>query len=197
MSFRWSAFVGVAFAFFPTTGVIAEMHGIPLSDTIYVKWSGALDQATLADTSILNEYVAQTYSENVNGASIQLAFVPRFNCSPVFSVRLSAAAAAAINDDLAITLTVDNVDMEFPAIIDRSELSREYSYDANRDDQQILRALLDVSSRASMSWAPAAENTSQGADATDPITVTFSLLGSQMSVQAVEALCKAHEPISY
>ncbi len=100
MSFRWSAFVGVAFAFFPTTGVIAEMHGIPLSDTIYVKWSGALDQATLADTSILNEYVAQTYSENVNGASIQLAFVPRFNCSPVFSVRLSAAAAAAPHREL-------------------------------------------------------------------------------------------------
>ena len=197
MSFRWSAFVGVAFAFFPTTGVIAEMHGIPLSDTIYVKWSGALDQATLADTSILNEYVAQTYSENVNGASIQLAFVPRFNCSPVFSVRLSAAAAAAINDDLAITLTVDNVDMEFPAIIDRSELSREYSYDANRDDQQILRALLDVSSRASMSWVPAAENTSQGADAADPISVRFSLLGSQMSAQAVEVLCNAHEPIPY
>ncbi len=197
MYFRWPAFVGVAFAFLPTTGVIAEMHGLPLSDTIYVKWSGALDQATLADKSLFNEYVAQTYSENVNGASVQLAFVPRFNCSPIFSVRLSAEAAAAINDDLAITLTVDNVDMEFPAIIDRSGASREYSYDANQDDQKKLRALLDVASRLSMNWAPAANNTSEGTDATGPISITFSLLGSQMSAQAVEAVCTAHEPIPY
>ena len=197
MSFRWSAFVGVAFAFLPTTGVFAEMHGIPLSDTIYVKWSGALDQATLPDTSILNEYVAQTYSETVNGASVQLAFIPRFNCSPIFSVRLSEKAAAAINDDLAITLTIDNVVMEFPAIIDRSESSLEYSYDANREDQQKLRELLDVSSRLSMSWAPPAENSKDGADSTDSVSITFSLLGSQMSTQAVEALCKAHEPIPY
>ena len=197
MSFRWSAFVGVAFAFIPTTGVIAEMHGIPVSDTIYVKWSGALDQSTLADTSILNEYVAQTYSESVNGASVQLAFVPRFNCSPIFSVRLSAKAAAGINDDLAISLTVDNVAMEFPAIVDRSESSREFSYDADRVEQEKLRALLDVSSRVSIIWAPAAESDSQDADATDPVTITFSLLGSKMSADAVEALCEAHEPIPY
>ncbi len=197
MSFRWSAFVGVAFAFFPTAGVVAEMHGIPLSDTIYVKWSGALDQVTLADTSILNEYVAQTYSESVSGASVQLAFVPRFNCSPVFSVRLSPEAASAIDDDLAITLTVDDVVMEFPVIVDRSGSSREYSFDANRVEQEKLRALLDISSRASISWAPAAENTSQDAEFPDSVTITFSLLGSKMSMDAVEAQCKAHEPIPY
>ena len=197
MSFRLSAFVGVTFACFLSTDVIAEMHGIPLSDTIYVKWSGALDQATLPDSSILNEYVAQTYSEDVNGASVQIAFVPRFNCTPIFSVRLSAEAAAQINDDLAISLTVDNVVMEFPAIVDRSESSREYSYDADRVEQEKLRALLDVASRLSMSWLPAAGNTSQDADVTDPATITFSLLGSKMSTDAVEALCKAHEAIPY
>ena len=189
--------MGVAFAFIPTTGVMAQMHGIPLSHTIYVKWSGALDQVTLADTSILNEYVAQTYSEDVIGASVQIAFIPRFNCSPNFSVRLSDEAAAAINEDFAITLTIDNVEMAFPAIIDRSESSLEYSYDASEDEQQRLRALLDVSSNLSMNWVPAAGNTSQGADAIDSISIPFSLLGSQMSAQAVEALCKAHEPIPY
>lgn len=197
MSFRLSAFVGVAFACLPMTGVVAEMHGIPLSDTIYVKWSGALDQSTLADTSILNEYVAQTYSEDVSGASVQLAFVPRFSCSPIFSVRLSAEAAAGVDDDLAISLTVDDVEMEFPAIIDRSESAREYSYDANRVEQEKLRALLDVSSNISMSWIPTADNTGQDVDVTEPVTITFSLLGSKMSTDAVEALCRAHEPIPY
>lgn len=195
MSFRWSAFVGVAFAFFSTTGVMAEMHGIPLSHTIYVKWSGALDQATLADGSILNEYVAQTYSENIIGASVQFAFIPRFDCSPIFSVRLSAAAAKAISDDLSITLTIDGVDMKFPAIIDRAGPSREYSYDAGKEEQQRLRALIDVSSIVSMNWAPMAEDIDEGAATADPISIPFSLLGSQMSAQAVEAQCKAHEPV--
>ena len=197
MSFQWSAFVGVAFAFLPTTFVIAQMHGTPLSDTIYVKWSGALDEVTLPDKSVLNEYLAQTFSENVEGASVQIAFIPRLNCSPIFSVLLSADSAVAISDDLSVKLTIDNVDMEFPALVDQTDRTRHYSYNAGRDDQQILRALLDRSSRVSMSWVPAEENTGQDAEVTDPFTVRFSLLGSQMSTQAVEELCKAHEPVPY
>lgn len=197
MYFRWSAFVGVTFALFPTTGVIAEMHGTPLSDTIYLNWSGALDQVTLADKSILNEYLAQTFSTNITGGSLQIAFVPRFNCSPIVSVLLSAENAPAINDDFPVTLTLDNVDMEFQAIIDESASSWQYSYNGNRDKQQDLRILMDNSSRLSMNWVPAEENASQNADATDTDTVMFSLLGSRLSVKAVEDLCKAHEPIPY
>lgn len=197
MSLRWSAFVVFAFTFLPATGVVAQMHGTPLSGTINAQWSGALDAETLADNSILNEYLAQTFSENVEGASVQISFIPRFNCSPIFSVLLSADSAAAISDDQVVRLAIDDVDMEFPVLVDQSERTHQYSYDASRDEQQTLRARLDRASRVSVSWVSPEESAGQQAEVPDAFTATFSLRGSRLSVQAVEESCKAHEPIPY
>lgn len=197
MFFRWSAFAGVTLACLSTTGAVAEMHGVPLSDTIFVKWSGALDQSTLPDNSTLSEYLAQTFSENVNSASVQLAFIPRFNCTPIFSILVSKETVADISADVPVRLTIDKVDMDFPAMVDETASSRQYSYNGNHEEQEKLREMLDAASRVSMSWELAADDTSEDSSPATSPTVMFSLLGSRLSTQAVESLCFKHEPIPY
>ncbi|ASJ76384.1 hypothetical protein [Granulosicoccus antarcticus] len=190
--------MGFAFAFFPMTGVVAETHGKPLAGTEFQSWFGALDQVSLPDNSVLNEYVAQTPSKNIPEASLQIAFAPRFSCSPMVSVILSAEIVGAINNDFALQMTADGEDIAFPVLLDElSSTSLQYSYNGNKDEQQKLRSLIDSSSHFSINWVPATQDAQRPPNANRVNTAVFSLLGSRMSTMAVENRCKQHEPAPY
>ncbi|NND91300.1 MAG: hypothetical protein HKN42_10585 [Granulosicoccus sp.] len=186
-------------AFMPATGLIADMHHVPLAESNYQDWSGSLVQTTLPDTSVLSEYIAHTYSGSTAGASLRLTFAPRFNCSPMMALVVRDPGGDIAASGKRVTLMVDTTRVDFPALIDQDEASLRYSYNADSEEQQKLRALLDVSSRATMQWEmPDGDATEPAeADASARHTVTFSLLGSRLSAQSVERHCKSHVPIPF
>lgn len=173
-------------------------------------WRGSLEQTTLPDGSVLNEYVASTQSGSTAGATLTLSFVPRFGCSPVFSVVLPAELADEADRDANMTLVLDQLSQDFPVLVDSGNSEVRLSLNAESDTQRSVRKQLDEASRASVSWQTREPPLGGAADTgnvagvvadagpTDqPFPVSFSLLGSKMTSEAVEKRCIGHEPIPY
>lgn len=169
------------------SGVGAE----PLPDTIAEAWNGALEQRTLGDGSVLNEYVARTEASSTDGSGmieLLVSFVPRFRCAPLMGLRFSEEHAAAVADLFAdgdsVVLTLDDKAVNLPLAVDENGTSTTLWLHGSVDSQNELRARFDVASRARIVLS-------------DTVEYGFSLLGSQRSLKATEEHCLLHEPIPY
>jgi hypothetical protein len=189
-----SAILGVVLSLIPLSVLIANVQEEPLSKSVHQDWTGTLVQHTLPDMSILSEYIAQTFSGSTSGASLQLSFVPRFNCTPVISVNVRAAAEEA-GSEATLNLILDNSEVPFPALVDGQNSGRRFSFNADHLAQDKLRRMLDNSNRATFQWVNAVAG--QGSEAGVPPQVEFSLLGSRMTTNSVESHCHAHKPIPF
>lgn len=169
--------------------------------TSFQDWSGSFIQTAVSDGSLLNEYVAHTFSGNTQGAILSIAFAPRFSCTPMISVQFSQPSPLGKTEELKWILEIDSRDVSFPSLFDSDDTTIRFSLNGGNGIHQELRETLDAGSRASFVTAviDAVPETSDSVVATsttiDP--VYFSLIGSKMTVQALEEQCKAHLPIPY
>lgn len=180
----------------PVTAMASDAQVTPLPDTGFQSWAGSLSKTALSDNSMLSEYVAQTLSEDGQAASLQIAFSPRFGCSPMVRVILSEQSTPSVEAE-AIRLLVDEVPFEFPALIDSRPAEREFSYAQTAAKQQELRLLLDLSSHIAVYENSQSVVNPPETDATIADSISFSLLGSQLSTAAVEAYCRSHVAIAF
>lgn len=180
---------------------------IPASD--HEDWVGELASLEMADGSLLHEYSALTLSGNRNGAALSVSFVPRFECKPIISFRVSKSDWLATSAEPQIEFSIDDRIVEFNALIDEYDESYLFSYHADSAQNRTLRNLLDVGSRvvASISELSAIPSASEQSDndsgaVPEPETaqsmrVNFSLLGSRKAVLVVEQACIDHQPVPY
>lgn len=167
-------------------GVADERTVTALPGTEYFEWSGALEQRTLGDGSVLSEYVASTDAVERSDVDLRVGFVPRFDCSPAIALRFAAAAAALpeafYEDGDRLTLDIDDIDVEMPLIVDGDGLETTLWFDGGIERRSTLRVRIDVGSDA---WLRLPNGESIG----------FSLIGSRRSLAATEAACRAHRPL--
>lgn len=195
MCWRWSVLVGLACVLTPLSAMSSDAQDTPLAGTNFRQWTGLLSKTTLADNSILSEYVAHSFSSDDQGAALQIGFSPRFGCTPMVRIILPEQIMPLPSDKEPIRFLVDEVPFAFPAIVDTFPAKREFSYTGTSDAQQELRLLMDRSSHATVEGAGSSGMSDTGVDVTD--SVKFSLLGSQMSVAAVEEHCNRHVAIAF
>jgi len=176
-----------------------------LADSTFQDWNGLLLQVPLNDGSTLNEYVARTMAGSVSGASLSVSFLPRFDCTPVISVSVSATSGTELESGReALEFMIDRKPVDFPVLFDDEESGVRYTYNADQPQSTELLARLDVGSRVSVYFSAdkaAAALVTESA-AVDPQSVQneqieFSLLGSSSSAQAVKEHCLAHIPIPF
>ncbi|MGQ7845417.1 hypothetical protein ACUNV4_13120 [Granulosicoccus sp. 3-233] len=191
---RWTALAGLAVVLAPLTASAADVQASPLVDTDFQDWNGVLSETALSDQSVLSEYSARTYSRDRQGAVLEVTFIPRFGCTPLLRITLPEQGPVPASGQELMRLVVDGEPFDMPALIDGDSSTLEYSYLAGHDGQQDMRLLLDRSSRLQIQRADIAEDliTQEDDPATEP--VRFSLLGSRLSVLAVESRCQAHTP---
>ena len=161
-------------------------------------WSGTLEQLELPDKSVLSEYTSQTFAGGTPGASLRVAFVPRFDCVSIFSVVIPQSTLEALPDSqsFSIVLQVDDTQMEYPFLRDDDDESVTFSYNSDHQGQEQLRTLLDDSSRATILISSPAELEVGDAEAeSQAIPVYFSLLGSRLSMNNEQTACTRHQPI--
>lgn len=194
---RWTALVGLAVVLAPLTASAADVQVSPLTNTEYLDWNGALEKTTLGDRSILNEYIASTRSRGTPGAVLEVAFIPRFGCTPVLRIILPEGDAPQPADQGVLLLSLDGEPYDFPALIDSDSALHEYSFLATQATQQELRLLLDTSSHLLIHQTFTAADQAGNADPESDESIEFSLLGSRLSVLAVESHCQTHTPIPF
>lgn len=204
----WSSYLnqvvlGLVFASTAQAAEPGSQQSQPLPGSVHQDWSGILLQTTLPDRSVLNEYTARTYSGSTPGASLQVSFAPRFDCTAMVSVVVAADVGQLGEEQFSdeqsrIVMQIDSDTMDVPTLTDREERQSRYSYDADSASQQLLRTVLDTASRVEVEL-PSVRSVSPDADAADPppVKVLFSLLGSRMTIQSVENRCRIHEPLPF
>lgn len=204
--------------FIPVAGVLLLLTSVAKSATDaqaepgvaegYLDWQVAKQATTLTDESVLSEYLAQTHSEDATDATLQVSFFPRFSCSPIVSVLLPESLQLNNASETQLSLQVDQSNVAFPVLFDIEDNSMRLTFKEGGAGQISLRELFDVGSLAILEAVmpspeplPAIPTTeSVPGLATGPIPVlslSFSLLGSRMTVLTAERNCLAHEPIPY
>lgn len=161
----------------------------PLPGAAHLQWSGGILSRTLDDGSVLSEYVAWTDApDEIETLALSVGFVPRFECSPVIGVRLSAVVlertGTSVRDGDVVTLVIDGDASEHELVTDTDASGTTLWIDADAESREALRLLIAEGSSAELTLP-------------DGTAVPFSLLGSRRSAAAVEAACRTHEPIPY
>lgn len=197
MRFCRSVMLGGILALAPLCYSAASEGGSKLAETAYQDWVGMLYEISLPDTSILNEYVAQTFSGSTAGASLQVAFMPRFNCNPVISLMFKELQGLPGNiEGQVIELKIDGEKIDLPTIVDEKDSMRRYSFNADEAAQQALRQMLDISNRLTVTWVQESDK-AEASETAENSAVAFSLLGSQKSMHQVEINCRRHKPVPF
>lgn len=183
---------------------MADSGGDEPETMAFLRWTGSMHQNTLSDGSILSEYVAQTESDDIRSATLQVAFVPRFGCTPLISFRFSSADLIAKASPSDFLLSIDAQTMPFPILIDEEGDDQvRLSLNADSVGQKRIRQILDNSTEATLAWPstdeelPVGTHSPHSSRQANTGAVNFSLLGSRRTVQAMEAQCQAHAPIPY
>lgn len=197
MFWRWTALVGLAAVLAPLAVSATDGPGSSLTNTGFRDWTGLLSETTLKDNSVLSEYMAVTRSENTPGAMLQVSFVPRFGCTPQLRVVVDKKNHQASSELEMIWLWIDGEKLQFPALVDTTSTSHEYSLMADHSRQQEMRAVLDRASHLHVHWKDFEEEPAAGVASESDDIVRFSLLGSRLSVEGVESHCNAHVPLPY
>ncbi|MBX2883208.1 MAG: hypothetical protein KTR32_24865 [Granulosicoccus sp.] len=167
-----------------------------IKNSSFHDWSAYTQQHPLSDGSVLSEYVALTYSGSKNSQRLEVAFIPRFECTPVISLIISTfmTAGAPLPDD--ITVQVDGQTSRFPILVDEETEGYRYTYNASGKDQKIMLGMLDTGDLFKLNFKRASINTANS-DSQLESTITFSLLGSRKSTQAALGHCLDHTPIPF
>ena len=194
---RWTALVGLAVVLAPLTASVADVQVSSLTDTEFLDWNGVLEKTTLDDRSILNEYIARTRSRGTPGAVLEVAFIPRFGCTPAVRIILPEQDTQPSAGQGLLLLSLDREPYDFPALIDGDSALHEYSFLAGQATQQELRLLLDTSSHLLIHQTFTADDQAGKSDPESDESIEFSLLGSRLSVLAVESHCRTHIPLPF
>jgi len=194
---RSTALVGLALVLAPLTASAIDTQQSPLADAAFRDWSGVRTMTTLSDESVLSEYIALTHSRDTEGALLEVVFVPRFSCTPMVRVIVPEQRIQSLSEQGLIQLAIDDELFAFPAVADSDSALREYSFSAGHSRQQQLRSLLDSSSHLMMQHTVAAGEQEAAIDSDADEPIRFSLLGSRLSVEAVEAHCLSHTAIPF
>ena len=178
-----------------------------LSESAHVDWAGVVSRSELRDGSVLFEYTSRTFSARTEGAMFALTFIPRFQCSASIGLRVRAGTFPETQAPR-LQLTLSNRTSTFDALVDKDQDYVLYTLIGPTERLEQLRQELDKSLRVVVSVVPAdyfmvggasgaaqakAINSSQG----ELDGVEFSLLGSRMSMSAVESHCEYHQPLDY
>lgn len=156
-----------------------------LPGATHMLWSGVLESRSLEDGSVLNEYVAWTNSPDERSVMLSIGFVPRFDCSPLISIRIAGAVAGpALADGDRLTLEIDGEPLELELLVDADGTATTFWIDATAESRERLRRRLDKGSRARLGLP-------------GDRSIEFSLLGSSRSTAATEIACRLHEPLPY
>lgn len=178
--------------------LFAEQQSVALDETSFRNWSGVLNQTTLADSSIISEYIAFTKATDNSGGQLQVAFTPRFQCMPMVRLLLPESVSATETQSGSLALLIDRENRDFPYLLDAVEDLHQHDYAANASDQQALRRLLDEASHLNLLEPTTAEDVGASAQDSSPASlVHFSLLGSRQSVAAAELHCRQHVPLPF
>lgn len=179
----------------------AETTSVENTLAAHQDWTGHVNQSVTRDGSVLNEYIAQTTSVNMEGAVLSVSMIPRFTCVPVSSIAANDSMMVSRAADLKLALVADNQTMEYPSILDGDEQGVRFTLNSPRIDQEKLRSILDTALWATFKWSVATDvprlssTTSTDAPLEASGEVDFSLLGSQKTVEVMESLCRSHTPI--
>ena len=159
-----------------------------LPDAAQINWSGRLEQRTLGDSSVLNEYTAFTASTDTADVALRIAFLPRFDCTTVIGIRFAGAMTsipeAILEDGDVLTLTIDGAGLEWPLLVDGGATETTLWLEGEAARRNAVRRRVDTGSRASLMLPNA-------------ISISFSLLGSRRSAAEVESACLSHEPLPW
>ena len=159
-----------------------------LPDASHLQWSGALEQRTLGDGSVLSAYTARTVATDAADVAFKIGFVPRFGCSSTIGIRFGNTMASVIEaffeDGDSLTLDIDGETFEWPLTVDADGVTTTLWLHDGLERRERVRRLVDAGSRMSLALP-------------NSLSVAFSLLGSRRSVEAVEKACRAHEPIPW
>ena len=159
-----------------------------LPGTSHLNWNGRLEQRTLGDSSVLNEYTALTAALDTDDVVFRVGFLPRFDCSPVIGVRfggdMASVPEAFFDDGDTLAVTIDGEAVEWPLLVDGGGMATTLWFDGESSRRADVRQRLDVGSRAALTLPNA-------------ISISFSLLGSRRSTADVESACLTHEPLPW
>lgn len=176
-----------------------------LEDSAHDAWQGTLGSAKLPDGSVFSEYEASTFSGNKPGASLVIAFSPRFGCDPMISFNLPSTLMDHEEPETRLILAIDGAEVTIEALLDGDLEHNRFAYNAVVAEQQALRLQLDAASWITLQIPMtesedqdndvSAESTSNGSTPAGNQPVHFSLLGSTMTTKAVQNHCMNHQPI--
>jgi hypothetical protein len=160
-------------------------------------WDVELKKKVLTDHSVLMEFEASTASKNVDGAHLSIAFIPRFKCSPLISVRIvERESGFPVNS---LTLRIDDKQNTYPVIVDNIESEDIYTISGSPQDRTFLRKLLDQSIKASV-WIIRPLDQTRNVKVNvavkqyGDVLADFSLLGSRRAAFLAERQCKSYQP---
>lgn len=166
----------------------------------HLDWSGDFAQVETRDGSILNEYVAQTGSVNMEGARLIVSMMPRFSCEPMISTVVPDPNITERASVIDLKMTVDEESFEFPSIVDWEKALRRFSLNSEQERHERLRQALDYASWATFEWSVnnvVDSDSTSTSDKPNQGTFDFSLLGSRKTVQDMQDMCLMHSPIPY
>ncbi len=180
--------------------------GTRLADSTYQDWAGELSDSVLPDGSVLFEYAARTFSGRVEGAMLSLSFIPRFNCAPMFNLRVRGGENAVISEPV-IELSFGKQTRVYSGYVDVEEEYVFYSIMISVEEMVSLRKLFDSSPRATINVTSKAlisgrdvqaeEESPKRISADSVGSIDFSLLGSKRTTLSAQTYCAAHEPIEF
>ena len=168
-----------------------------LRDAAHSDWAGERLIRQLEDGSVMTEYLANTVASDRADALLTVAFMPRFECTPLIGIRIDSE----VTDDLErttsllrslqmldngdrLSIVVDRKRVPFPVLVDHSSDGAALWYGVDREDRETLLLQMDGGDRAEIALST---NT----------TLKFSLRGSRRSMLAVKKNCLLHEPVPF
>lgn len=172
-----------------TVGLWAGMAPVEAGfpEASFSQWRGALEQHKLADGSTRFEYGSS--SEAFEGdVHVLVAFLPRFECRPIFGFRFTGRRAATSALDYGnggrATLLVDEEALEIPLMVDLEKGYTTLWLHLSGKRQAEVLGKFDRGSNARLGLS-------------DGVLYRFSLLGSMRSALATRERCERHEAEPY
>jgi hypothetical protein len=182
-------------------GVYAQTTSSEILLAAHQDWIGHANQSVTRDGSVLNEYIAQSSSVNMEGALLLISMIPRFTCVPVVSIAINDSTIMSRAADVEWVAAVDEQTVDYPFILDTDGPQAQFTLSSPGADQIKLRSVLDLASWVIFKWSVDSV-TPQLSDTTPTDmsleasgNIDFSLLGSRRTLNAMEEMCRSHTPI--
>lgn len=168
-----------------------------LRDAAHNDWAGERLVKELDDGSVMTEYLANTVASGRADALLTVAFMPRFECTPLIGIRIDSEVTddpertasllrslQLLDDGDRLSIVVDQKRVPFPVLVDLSSDRAALWYGVDREDRETLTLQMDGGERAEIAMSTST-------------TLDFSLRGSRRSILAVRQNCLKHEPVPF